>query len=103
MPDTKPPESQEVHPLYIRQEAEKVATIFARLYVNRGIALFGIGVAFTFWLASSPQVAGVILLIAGFLLLLASYDKTIYDRAFRNFEQRFSVSPKDYLANHPLR
>lgn len=100
MTDDQQPE--QVHPLYIRQEAEKVATFFARLYINRGIALFGIGIGFVFALVGNKSFSGWVLIVAGSLLALAAYDKLIYDRAFRSFEKRFSISPKDYLTQNPL-
>lgn len=92
---------EEVHPLYIRQEAQKVGRFFAHLYVDRGLAFFGVGVAFTFWLVQNSQLAGWALLASGAFLIAAAYDKLLYDRSYRVFEKRFEISPRDYLEAHP--
>lgn len=98
MSETDP---HDVHPLYIRQEAQKVGRFFAHLYVDRGLAFFGIVAAITFWATDHSQQAGWILLASGAFLAAAAYDKLLYDRSYRSFEKRFEVSPRDYLANHP--
>lgn len=90
----------DAHPLYIKQEAQKVGRFFAHLYVDRGLAFFGIVAAFTFWLVQNTQLAGWVLLASGAFLAAAAYDKLLYDRSYRSFEKRFSVSPREYLATH---